>query len=247
MGINLAPCVLISLEYEHILIWRGRDWRSSLPEPEDGPKEVHEVKFDVALAQPAVSALSSSVPTVSIVNPNSNDLNTSVSPTWSNGESKQSSELTEAGVQILIPTVNMSLEASQAVLTVQSINEGTERFPVHASSSGDDSEPFSEISESKTILDDTKNVDELVSLGPPWTEGVLLILKQAIECGSAMELDDHCLDADKLFKMKVAFAKTAPTGLVFRNGPKKLAVQRGEKKETGDLELKKMLQLEGLK
>lgn len=24
------PCVLLSFEFEHILIWRGRDWKSSL-------------------------------------------------------------------------------------------------------------------------------------------------------------------------------------------------------------------------
>jgi len=26
-----VPCVLLSFEYEHILMWRGRDWKSSLP------------------------------------------------------------------------------------------------------------------------------------------------------------------------------------------------------------------------
>ncbi|CAA2947145.1 Hypothetical predicted protein [Olea europaea subsp. europaea] len=127
----------------------------------------------------------------------------------------------------------MSLESSQAALTVQSIDERTERFLVHASYSGDDIEASSEISESKMLLDvlveskgnlgtsahsekllklssmvpndnnkakDTKNVDELVRLNPLWTEGVLLLLKKAIECGSAMVLDDHCLDADNVLK-----------------------------------------------
>ncbi|KAL2553693.1 CRS2-associated factor 1 [Forsythia ovata] len=273
---DLVPCVLISFEYEHILIWRGRYWRSSLPELEDGPKEVQEVKFDsVALAKPAVSALSSSVPTVSIVNPN--DLNTSVSSTCGNVESKRISEFSEAGVEDLLSTVNMSSEASEAVLTVQSIN-GTERSPVHAGYSGDDSEAFIERSESEMSLDglveskgnrgssagtenllelssvvphdndkvkDTKNIDELVSLSPPWTEGVLLLLKQAVECGRAILLDDHCLDADNVFKMTVAFAKTAPTGPVFRHGPKKKAVQRGEKKESSDLELKEAAAVAG--
>ncbi|CAA3013641.1 CRS2-associated factor 1, chloroplastic [Olea europaea subsp. europaea] len=277
---DLVPCVLISFEYEHILIWRGRHWRSSLSEPEDGPKEVQEVKFDVALADTAASALSSSsVPSVSIVNQNSNDLNTSDTPTCGNGESKQSSELTESGVEDFLSSVNLSSEASQAVLTVQSINGGTERSPVHVGYSCDDSEACSEISESKTLFNggvvesrgnlgtsscsenlmelssvvprdndtvkDSKNIDELVSLSPLWNKGVLILLKQAIESGKAVVLDDHCLDADNVFKATVAFAKTAPTGPVFRYGPKKLAVQRGEKKETSDLELKEAAAVPG--
>nr|XP_004239268.1 CRS2-associated factor 1, chloroplastic [Solanum lycopersicum] len=35
---DLVPCVLISFEQEHILIWRGRDWVSSLPEDGDNPE-----------------------------------------------------------------------------------------------------------------------------------------------------------------------------------------------------------------
>ncbi|XP_052198642.1 CRS2-associated factor 1, chloroplastic [Diospyros lotus] len=32
---DLVPCVLISFEREHILMWRGRDWKSSLPKLEN--------------------------------------------------------------------------------------------------------------------------------------------------------------------------------------------------------------------
>ncbi|XP_042498969.1 CRS2-associated factor 1, chloroplastic [Macadamia integrifolia] len=39
---DLVPCVLISFEHEHILMWRGRDWKSSLPKPEDDCKEAKE-------------------------------------------------------------------------------------------------------------------------------------------------------------------------------------------------------------
>lgn len=31
---DLVPCVLLSFANEHILMWRGSDWKSSLPEPE---------------------------------------------------------------------------------------------------------------------------------------------------------------------------------------------------------------------
>ncbi|KAK6941480.1 RNA-binding, CRM domain [Dillenia turbinata] len=35
---DLVPCVLISFEFEHVLIWRGRDWKSSFLELSDNSK-----------------------------------------------------------------------------------------------------------------------------------------------------------------------------------------------------------------
>ncbi|KAL8120031.1 CRS2-associated factor 1, chloroplastic [Apium graveolens] len=35
---DLVPCVLISFEREHILMWRGRDWKSQFPEEENVEK-----------------------------------------------------------------------------------------------------------------------------------------------------------------------------------------------------------------
>lgn len=32
---DLVPCILLSFEFEHILMWRGNDWRSSLPPSEE--------------------------------------------------------------------------------------------------------------------------------------------------------------------------------------------------------------------
>ncbi|KAF6164188.1 hypothetical protein GIB67_010158 [Kingdonia uniflora] len=39
---DLVPCVLMSFQFEHILIWRGRDWKSSFPKSEDSCLEVKE-------------------------------------------------------------------------------------------------------------------------------------------------------------------------------------------------------------
>ncbi|CAN6541010.1 unnamed protein product [Malus baccata var. baccata] len=43
---DLVPCVLMSFELEHILLWRGREWKSSLPNPENDLKEVKESDVD---------------------------------------------------------------------------------------------------------------------------------------------------------------------------------------------------------
>lgn len=36
---DLVPCVLISFAYEHILMWRGRNWKSSLPKLDNDGEE----------------------------------------------------------------------------------------------------------------------------------------------------------------------------------------------------------------
>ncbi|PUZ56418.1 hypothetical protein GQ55_5G298800 [Panicum hallii var. hallii] len=37
---DLVPCILLSFEFEHILIWRGSDWKSALPPLEENNFEV---------------------------------------------------------------------------------------------------------------------------------------------------------------------------------------------------------------
>ncbi|XP_051213998.1 CRS2-associated factor 1, chloroplastic [Lolium perenne] len=37
---DLVPCILVSFEFEHILMWRGNVWKSSLPPPDENSFEV---------------------------------------------------------------------------------------------------------------------------------------------------------------------------------------------------------------
>lgn len=37
---DVVPCILLSFEFEHILLWRGNDWKSSLPPSEENNFEV---------------------------------------------------------------------------------------------------------------------------------------------------------------------------------------------------------------
>ncbi|KAJ1282408.1 hypothetical protein BS78_03G049700 [Paspalum vaginatum] len=46
---DLVPCILVSFEFEHVLMWRGRDWKSSLPPLED-------IDFEVTREQEHFSA-----------------------------------------------------------------------------------------------------------------------------------------------------------------------------------------------
>uniref|UniRef100_A0A803M8W0 CRM domain-containing protein n=2 Tax=Chenopodium quinoa TaxID=63459 RepID=A0A803M8W0_CHEQI len=45
---DIVPCVLISFENEHIIMWRGKDWKSSLLLPEDGAKGEESSEADSA-------------------------------------------------------------------------------------------------------------------------------------------------------------------------------------------------------
>ncbi|GAB4852629.1 CCR4-Not complex caf1 ribonuclease subunit Caf1 [Ancistrocladus abbreviatus] len=82
------------------------------------------------------------------------------------------------------------------------------------------------------------NPSELVS---PCMERLLQLLRQAVASGSAVILDDTCLDADFVYERSVAFAQIAQPGPVFRHMPRKVAVQKCDSKDTEGLEPDKVV------
>jgi hypothetical protein len=83
------------------------------------------------------------------------------------------------------------------------------------------------------------HVSELAKLNESYTQGVLELLKQAVEIGSAVVLDAN-LDADAVYQKAVAFAQSAPPGPVFRRQPRNTVVQKSEMQENGELEVKQV-------
>ncbi|KAI3949845.1 hypothetical protein MKW92_003309 [Papaver armeniacum] len=64
------------------------------------------------------------------------------------------------------------------------------------------------------------------------TEGVIQLLRQAMESGSAMMLDDASLDADIVFNRTVSLSKVAPLGPIFKQRRiRKVVVNKSEKKD----------------
>ncbi|KAJ4708500.1 CRS2-associated factor 1, chloroplastic-like [Melia azedarach] len=47
---DLVPCVLISFEREHILMWRGQDWKSSFPKPISDSEDAKESEVDASIS-----------------------------------------------------------------------------------------------------------------------------------------------------------------------------------------------------
>ncbi|KAK6151831.1 hypothetical protein DH2020_014466 [Rehmannia glutinosa] len=242
---DLVPCVLLSFECEHILVWRGRDWQSLL-EPDESLKGLQEVKDD-DVASELLASPSPSDPSLCIMEDKPNDLEISLSPTYSNEESQGNSEYTEVEAEDIIAKVpDAPVIASHAVLNGDGIIDESEKSPVFPGSFyGDPSEAFNQTvgndatlentERAATVLNYTKNADEEMNLSSvPCTEGILLLREQAVENGMALVLDDHNLDADTVFKKSVDFAKTAPTGPVFSLQRKQLAVQKNKEQERDD-------------
>ncbi|KAH6759550.1 hypothetical protein C2S52_022942 [Perilla frutescens var. hirtella] len=241
---DLVPCVLLSFEGEHILIWRGRDWISSI-----GPTESlkGEVKTDVASA-PSPSILNSGKhddleqaisltygsnaksPSPSILNSEKHDEQAISLTSSSNDKSQGDGVLTEDAMS-LVPDI--SDVASHQVWTDSSIDRS-------ATPPGDDhSEACNPAAENEIELDGSLVNTGSTSVNPqaheqlnneqmspdvPCTEEIVLLMKQAVENGMALMLDDDSLDADIVFKKAVALAKTAPMGPVFRRRAKQLGV-----------------------
>lgn len=89
----------------------------------------------------------------------------------------------------------------------------------------------------QNILEDLHSFTEPASLSVPYAEGVLQLLQNAVESGSAVVLDNANLDADTVYQRVVAFSQSAPPGPVFRHRRRKAVVQKCEKQESEDLDV----------
>ncbi|KAL8209340.1 hypothetical protein R6Q57_006072 [Mikania cordata] len=150
---DLVPCVLISFELEHILVWRGENWKSMFTQ-ENKPQEAK---------KPAT-------------------------------ELKQN--------EMIIPTLN---------------NDDYD-------SSTDNDSSTTPVDIKNNISENTTNQDSLIQ--------VMSLLKQAVQDGLAIVLEDPHLDADMAYAKAVTFSKSAKPGPTFRqHRAKKGEAMPTEKKE----------------
>ncbi|XWS26800.1 hypothetical protein CRYUN_Cryun26dG0061300 [Craigia yunnanensis] len=287
---ELVPCVLISFEDEHILMWRGQNWKSSFPKPAFnsgiekinaatatstiGQLEGQEVSLpcgqtastglplinsqDISIEQressvendrknaaldpkPAtMHAIETTLDRIDCASDESeNQGNTSGSATvfgdikYADGESETMSK-----TYVLEPILDNSGIANEKPVAMPLESDVMPRSPEsnvsHPESSDMDSLNLEDVAEA------SQDINEPIRLSAPCTERVLLLMKQAVESGSAVVLDDSALDADRIYERAVGFARSAPSGPVFRRQPRKVAVQKNEKQEPGDLEVKEV-------
>ncbi|XP_059318550.1 CRS2-associated factor 1, chloroplastic [Lycium ferocissimum] len=153
---DLVPCVLISFEEEHILMWRGRDWVSSLPEDKDNPERRKGSESDDTAStdrsfEGQVVASTSGSPSLPITVMNPCNLSPSTSPLGEEDAEYVRSDRTKED-----RSEHHYLEYSNKVpldvwaVTTMEISE-SESPLVYAGDTGDNSRTLSEC---KTVLDD---------------------------------------------------------------------------------------------
>ncbi|XP_068637270.1 CRS2-associated factor 1, chloroplastic [Aristolochia californica] len=217
---DLVPCVLISFEHEHILMWRGRDWKSSMAKVEgnqiDGAESTSDGVIDNALDIPesklsecteTSDAVASEFPKTArvgteFISKEKEDIMSSSQPPEPSKESFKSMNINEH---------------STKMDNLQNVNE---LMPTDGQQSEESSE----------ILKRSKE---------RCMEGILLLQRQAVEGGQALVLDDaDALDANIIYKRAVAFGKTAPPGPVFRHKNRKVVPRKEERKQRDGSNLK---------
>lgn len=273
--------MLISFENEHILMWRGQGWKSSLPELKSNAEGVKKFEADTATSVgPILAGQAESLTTTTSSVSNSIKMNTSIedlnpnSGSWSNEDvdSDRSREPREEVIGDLTSSVTSALlyemDESQHISCPVDLNglmdvngsigvmdgspsyhsdmitpsPGSETRLGSSVSNDNYSEPPSNIPSTfnkfEDVSENTEHIAELPSSIAPSVEGVSLLLKQAVESGSAVVLEDSSLDADAVYEKAVALAKSAPPGPVFRRQPKNVLVQGCDKHKSDDLEVK---------
>ncbi|KAI7989061.1 hypothetical protein LOK49_LG13G00639 [Camellia lanceoleosa] len=277
---DLVPCVLISFEREHILMWRGRDWKSSFPKLVDD-SDAKNSETDGAI--PIASHLEGQVVTALSI-PKSGELTslatlgTSTSPMCSEDVLIEEHDGANTEAEDQFPEVNdMSSLVSDSVTNTSHIygseipttlteplieSHGSKTTSHSAGSDNDESTGYDisieSISSSENELnhlsvdpvtcsklqetsETVPNLSDLTSVRSPWTEGVLVLWKEAIESGTAIVVDDSSLDSDIVYRKAVVLAKSAPPGPVFRHRRRKVVVQKFEKQKTEDSEVKEVV------
>lgn len=261
---DLVPCVLISFESEHILLWRGRDWKSSLAYIErnlEGAKA--RGTNEATLVAPSIEQEALGEDTLTSVDSGGLSIG---------GTEDPDPTIAEKFVSVNVDSLTAMMHESDSIpYDMEAIKSDDQKM--HTATTREDSESWSAMSGGESEIEsgyEYSDFDEAESmeqsrfdaiaatgnsetnlvytseasqaLNKPTsniTDGVLQLLKQAVENGSAIVLDDSSLDADIVYQRAVAFSQSAPPAPIFRHEQrKKVVVDKGEEQTSRELEVK---------
>ncbi|GAB2268308.1 CCR4-Not complex caf1 ribonuclease subunit Caf1 [Dionaea muscipula] len=297
---DLVPCVLISFENEHILLWRGRDWKSSLAgiqEDSNAMENPETDELEATISSPVHSfPIEKEVVNSSVLGVSSqetrDDYNFSVGSLLDVDEevSTPNSQVPKIGTSFETFPVSLglgtgayeasspegdnvtgfftfSVEAERKIL-MSDQGESKDLRNIHSTDATADNVASDEVFiptslvTGSVVLASTGNSDHhqdifatdhatsveledmaetsvgraLSKLSSPCEEGLLLLLREAVESGSAVILDDSCLGADAVYERSIAFAKVAPPGPVFPQRRRKV-IENSVNPEAGEFEV----------
>ncbi|KAJ6331161.1 hypothetical protein OIU76_009693 [Salix suchowensis] len=245
---DLVPCVLISFECEHILMWRGRDWKSSFTNPVNDGNEAKNSSIDGATSVTPLLGLQNEI--LSVKDGSTLNLKTSRIDSEDQGEDLLQKDIDETFATKISISTRIEIYESKTTPDSDDSSATTESEAMSNTRGYIDEMLITTSVESETTLERIRNmeelqdvsegsqdVSELAKLSESYTQGVLELLKQAVEIGSAVVLVDSNLDADAVYQKAVSFEQSAPPGPVFRREARNKVVQKSEKQENGELEL----------
>ncbi|KAI3995503.1 hypothetical protein MKX01_007305 [Papaver californicum] len=244
---DLVPCVLVSFEREHILMWRGREWKSSPAKSDSGSEEEivngSNCSESLAVEDEVVSELFEG-------KSSNNDMNIDViKPNLPKAEEGAKSEGREVVFNFLGSDVQQSEAPDFSLANIdilpavsETVGSICDSKPVVRENIGHSSEtessPLTHLNGTSAMVTNEnlqvayKGLSNECAKSTLCMEGVIKLLRQAMESGSAVTLDDASLDADIIFNRTVTLSKVAPLGPVFKQRrTRKVVVKRSEKKE----------------
>ncbi|KAF8728838.1 hypothetical protein HU200_018124 [Digitaria exilis] len=242
---DLVPCVLLSFEFEHILMWRGRDWKSSLPPLEENNFEVtkaqeqfsgEEFNENVRHSGTVLTKIELADIATSHKNCNLDEGELKLRGTM---KSNHESDMVPSSA-VEVPGLFHSAGLSGTEPSADTPSECSPINPVvdHSPRSDqcpDDLEPHPGVTsigeDLGTKRKDNKGVEGMDVLNsskvPSYMVGVLCLLEQAIDSGRALVLtEDEFVDSDLVYQKCVAFTKSIPRELVFKHTQSKPSARR---------------------
>ncbi|KAI0492569.1 hypothetical protein KFK09_026842 [Dendrobium nobile] len=235
---DLVPCVLVSFEYEHILMWRGKEWKSSLPvtdafDASDSSVKDAEMQKIHALEEGDNMNLvkdfdkkdTRHTTKMDIVEASAETLESSTAANQESSSSSFDGNLSEDSQVRSGPDEDENLLLTQSNGNA-SLPSYTNLLAIGINGSDIREDNFESLCEASNA---------------PWLEGVELLVKQAVEAGTALVLEDESSDSDIVLSKSVALAMKAPCGPTFKHlckKTKKTVSQKakGEKSENKEVE-----------
>ncbi|KAJ4839871.1 hypothetical protein Tsubulata_003175 [Turnera subulata] len=248
---DLVPCVLISFELEHILMWRGKDWKSCLTKPVNGTEEVKESttemppseenKIEILLAE---DASDSEIETSTYqMDSEEQEQALRIKETDVSCAAMDSSSVSDIIYDRKItpeadnPTsANTESEVVESTFSSEGIQQRTECTNENSASSlVRSNSPLGNAVNTEKLQDaaEAQTSTEPAETSAPYMEDVLKLLNDAVESGSAVVLGNDDLDADIVHQRSIALAQSAPPGPIFIRRPSKIAVKKYKVEESG--------------
>jgi len=228
---DLVPCILLSFEFEHILMWRGSDWKSSLP-------PLGENNFEVTKVQEHFSGKELNEKDCNL-GEREDKSKDSMKPKPAGDMVLSSATQVTGSLHSIDPSVKSALHC-RSIPSEKSGNRGLVELSLDHSAIPEHSPGVLEPHPCTTGMDDkleTKGKDIVDIKGrdvqnssckvPSYMDEVLLLLKQALDSGRALVLSENeFVDPDLVYQKSVAFTKAAPRGPVFEHTQTKYGARR---------------------